>query len=120
MLTNHAYVSLKVISYLCFAVIYIFLFFSDHWRKNIPVLAVAHRVYAMDLIGYGYSDKPNPREIRENFYTFETWGEQLNTFCAEVVQSEAFFICNSIGGMPDAHMIWQLLPMLHCCYSEYI
>jgi len=74
---------------------------------------VAHRVYAIDLIGYGYSDKPNPREIRENFYTFETWGEQLNTFCAEVVQSEAFFICNSIGGMPDAQMIWHLLPKLH-------
>ncbi|EER97430.1 hypothetical protein BDA96_02G368200 [Sorghum bicolor] len=72
---------------------------SDHWRKNIPVLAVAHRVYAIDLIGYGYSDKPNPREVGENFYTFETWGEQLNTFCAEVVQSEAFFICNSIGGV---------------------
>ncbi|KAF8664234.1 hypothetical protein HU200_054775 [Digitaria exilis] len=72
---------------------------SDHWRKNIPVLAKANRVYAIDLIGYGYSDKPNPREIGENFYTFETWGEQLNKFCAEVVKSEAFFICNSIGGL---------------------
>ncbi|KAG8080012.1 hypothetical protein GUJ93_ZPchr0007g4213 [Zizania palustris] len=72
---------------------------SDHWRKNIPALAVANRVYAIDLIGYGYSDKPNPRELGESFYTFETWGEQLNTFCAEVVKSEAFFICNSIGGL---------------------
>jgi len=79
-----------------------FTFFSDHWRKNVPVLAMANRVYAIDLIGYGYSDKPNPREIGENFYTFETWGEQLNMFCAEVVKSEAFFICNSIGGMLDA------------------
>ncbi|CAL5061998.1 unnamed protein product [Urochloa decumbens] len=72
---------------------------SDHWRKNIPVLAMTNRVYAIDLIGYGYSDKPNPRDIGENFYTFETWGEQLNTFCAEVVKGEAFFICNSIGGL---------------------
>ncbi|VAH28453.1 unnamed protein product [Triticum turgidum subsp. durum] len=72
---------------------------SDHWRKNIPVLAMANRVYAIDLIGYGYSDKPNPREFEESFYTFETWGEQLNTFCAEVVKSDAFFICNSIGGL---------------------
>ena len=63
---------------------------------------MANRVYAIDLIGYGYSDKPNPRELGENFYTFETWGEQLNTFCAEVVKSEAFFICNSTGGMLDA------------------
>uniref|UniRef100_A0A0D9X0P8 AB hydrolase-1 domain-containing protein n=1 Tax=Leersia perrieri TaxID=77586 RepID=A0A0D9X0P8_9ORYZ len=72
---------------------------SDHWRKNIPVLALKNRVYAIDLIGYGYSDKPNPRELGESFYTFETWGEQLNTFCTEVVKSEAFFICNSIGGL---------------------
>ena len=35
---------------------------SDHWRKNIAALAQqGHRVYAIDLLGYGYSDKPNPR-----------------------------------------------------------
>lgn len=73
---------------------------SDHWRKNIPVLAQFHRVFAIDLIGYGYSDKPNPRELSLNsFYTFETWGSQLNDFCLEVVQDKAFFICNSIGGI---------------------
>ncbi|VVB17062.1 unnamed protein product [Arabis nemorensis] len=73
---------------------------SDHWRKNTPVLGKSHRVYSIDLIGYGYSDKPNPREFGgEPFYTFETWGEQLNDFCLEVVKDEAFFICNSIGGI---------------------
>uniref|UniRef100_A0A2P2KC25 Uncharacterized protein MANES_15G108100 n=1 Tax=Rhizophora mucronata TaxID=61149 RepID=A0A2P2KC25_RHIMU len=73
---------------------------SDHWRKNISVLAKLHRVYAIDLIGYGYSDKPNPHEFGDNsFYTFETWATQLNEFCAEVVKDKAFFICNSIGGV---------------------
>ncbi|XP_065877016.1 pheophytinase, chloroplastic isoform X2 [Euphorbia lathyris] len=73
---------------------------SDHWRKNIPVLAKSHRVYSIDLIGYGYSDKPNPREFGDNtFYTFETWGTQLNDFCVEVVKDKAYFICNSIGGL---------------------
>ncbi|KAL0403721.1 UNVERIFIED_CONTAM: putative aminoacrylate hydrolase RutD [Sesamum radiatum] len=73
---------------------------SDHWRKNLPVLAQSHRVYAIDLIGYGYSDKPNPRELQvKSFYTFETWGSQLNDFCMEIVRDEAFFICNSIGGL---------------------
>lgn len=72
---------------------------SDHWRKNTPILGKSHRVYSIDLIGYGYSDKPNPREFGgEPFYTFETWGEQLNDFCLDVVKDEAFFICNSIGG----------------------
>ena len=78
---------------------------------------MANRVYAIDLIGYGYSDKPNPRQFEESFYTFETWGEQLNTFCAEVVKSDAFFICNSIGGMSDA-----LPPQSNgiCLYSQWI
>lgn len=73
---------------------------SDHWRKNISYLAKSSRVYSIDLIGYGYSEKPNPREFKLNsFYTFETWAEQLNEFCAEVVKDKAFFICNSIGGV---------------------
>lgn len=72
---------------------------SDHWRKNVPVLARSHRVYAIDLIGYGYSDKPNPREFGDtSFYTFDTWASQIIDFCSEVVKDEAFFICNSIGG----------------------
>ncbi|XP_022886209.1 pheophytinase, chloroplastic [Olea europaea var. sylvestris] len=73
---------------------------SDHWRKNIGVLAEGHRVYSIDLIGYGYSDKPNPRELGLNsLYTFETWASQLNDFCTDVVKDQAFFICNSIGGV---------------------
>ncbi|CAN8300734.1 unnamed protein product [Cochlearia groenlandica] len=73
---------------------------SDHWRKNTPVLGKSHRVYSIDLIGYGYSDKPNPSEFGgKPFYTFETWGDQLNDFCLDVVKDEAFFICNSIGGL---------------------
>ncbi|KAK8942925.1 hypothetical protein KSP39_PZI009530 [Platanthera zijinensis] len=73
---------------------------SDHWRKNISFLAKTNRVYSIDLIGYGYSEKPNPRDFDANsFYTFETWAAQLNDFCADVVKDEAFFICNSIGGV---------------------
>ncbi|GER32668.1 alpha/beta-Hydrolases superfamily protein [Striga asiatica] len=71
---------------------------SDHWRKNLPVLAQSHRVYAIDLIGYGYSDKPNPQKLQvKSFYTFDTWASQLNDFCVEIVKDQAFFVCNSIG-----------------------
>ncbi len=31
------------------------------WDKNIPALAQKFRVYALDLLGYGQSDKPEPR-----------------------------------------------------------
>ena len=34
---------------------------SDHWRKNIRELGKSCRAYAIDLLGYGYSDKPDPR-----------------------------------------------------------
>lgn len=30
------------------------------WEKNIAALAERHRVYALDLLGYGASDKPEP------------------------------------------------------------
>lgn len=66
-----------------------------HWRKNIPVLGEACRCYAIDLIGFGGSAKPQPGKGID--YTFATWGEQLADFCREVVGSPAFLIGNSIG-----------------------
>ncbi|MEL6494033.1 MAG: alpha/beta fold hydrolase [Cyanobacteria bacterium J06623_7] len=65
-----------------------------HWRKNLPALAESCRCYAIDLIGFGGSDKPQPGVVD---YTFETWGQQLADFCREVVGSPAFLIGNSIG-----------------------
>ena len=65
-----------------------------HWRKNLPVLGKSCRCYAIDLIGFGGSAKPEPGVVD---YTFETWGEQLADFCREVVGGAAFLIGNSIG-----------------------
>lgn len=34
---------------------------ADHWRNNLPALADSGcRAYAIDLLGYGYSSKPEP------------------------------------------------------------
>lgn len=66
-----------------------------HWRKNLPVLGKSCRCYAIDLIGFGGSAKPEPNS--EIDYTFETWGEQLADFCREVVGGPAFLVGNSIG-----------------------
>ncbi len=67
----------------------------QHWRKNLPVLGQTCRCYALDLIGFGGSAKPTPKE--EIDYTFETWGQQVADFCQEVVGSPAFLVGNSIG-----------------------
>lgn len=66
-----------------------------HWRKTIAPLAQTHRVYALDLIGFGGSAKPSPGT--EIDYTFETWGQQIADFCREVVGEPAVLVGNSIG-----------------------
>nr|WP_199333667.1 alpha/beta fold hydrolase [Oculatella sp. FACHB-28] len=65
-----------------------------HWRKNIPVLAAAgYRVFALDLLGFGGSEKP-PLD-----YNLELWKELLKDFWTEQVQQPAVFAGNSIGGL---------------------
>ncbi|MEL4894137.1 alpha/beta fold hydrolase [Crocosphaera sp. Alani8] len=66
-----------------------------HWRKNLPVLGKTSRCYALDLIGFGGSAKPTPKQ--EIDYTFETWGQQVVDFCREVIGGPAILIGNSIG-----------------------
>ena len=71
--------------------------FGASWgkkKKNLPVLGESCRCYAIDLIGFGGSAKPQPGIVD---YTFETWGQQLADFCREVVGGPAFLIGNSIG-----------------------
>lgn len=67
---------------------------SLHWRKNIPILAAQHQVYAIDLLGFGGSAKPSPKAIS---YTFETWATLVLDFCREVIGAPAVLIGNSIG-----------------------
>lgn len=65
-----------------------------HWRKNIPVLAEAgYRVFALDLLGFGASDKPTLD------YTVELWQQQLKDFWEAHIQEPTVFVGNSIGGL---------------------
>jgi pimeloyl-ACP methyl ester carboxylesterase len=74
---------------------------ADHWRKNLPELGLTCRAYAIDLLGYGYSSKPDPRAFGEPnaLYNFENWGLQLRDFVAQVVGEPAVLSCNSVGGL---------------------
>ncbi|MEM9136016.1 MAG: alpha/beta fold hydrolase, partial [Cyanobacteria bacterium P01_F01_bin.42] len=67
---------------------------SDHWRKNLAELGRSHRVFALDLVGFGFSDKPSPETFS---YTFENWADQILAFIDTVVGAPAHLVGNSIG-----------------------
>ncbi|CAN1210744.1 alpha/beta fold hydrolase [Tumidithrix helvetica PCC 7403] len=65
-----------------------------HWRKNIPVLAAAgYQVYAIDLLGFGNSDKPALD------YSLDLWQQLLKDFWQAHIQTPTIFIGNSIGAL---------------------
>jgi len=65
-----------------------------HWRQNIPVLAEGgFRVFALDLLGFGGSDKPPLN------YSLQLWSDLIKDFHASHIQSPAIFVGNSIGAL---------------------
>lgn len=46
----------------------------EHWDLNIPTVEENYRIYAMDLIGFGQSEKPNIR------YRLELFAAQIEAF----------------------------------------
>lgn len=72
---------------------------SYHWRYNIPILAQKYNVYALDLLGFGWSDKP----IMD--YDASVWRDQVVDFANEVIfvnngkeKKQIAIAGNSLGG----------------------
>eukprot|EP00891_Asterochloris_glomerata_P008165 jgi/Astpho2/8165/e_gw1.00120.97.1_t len=63
-----------------------------HWRYNIPELAKRHRVFAVDLLGFGWSTKALVD------YQYGIWSDQLAAFIQEVIGEPAAVAGNSLGG----------------------
>ncbi|KAL4366699.1 hypothetical protein GQ457_05G012810 [Hibiscus cannabinus] len=63
-----------------------------HWRYNIPELAKSYKVYAVDLLGFGWSEKA----IIE--YDAMIWRDQVVDFLKEIVKEPAVLVGNSLGG----------------------
>jgi pimeloyl-ACP methyl ester carboxylesterase len=74
---------------------------ADQFRKNCPVFAKAgYDSYAIDLLGYGYSDKPSPKPYPVNsIYNFENWADQVLQFINQIVRKPVILVCNSVGGV---------------------
>ena len=67
-----------------------------HWRGNIPILAEEHTVYAIDLLGFGESEKPPTR------YSIYLWVEQVFQFWRKFIGVPMVIIGNSIGSLVAA------------------
>lgn len=64
------------------------------WRYNIPALGKSHRVFAIDLIGFGNSDKP-----LIDYGGGKVFAEQISAFIETFVGPEGAYVArNSMGG----------------------
>lgn len=65
---------------------------KEHWDATFPALASKYRVYAIDQLGFGRSDKP----LIE--YTIATWVDFLQGFMKSQNIPRATVVGNSVGG----------------------
>jgi pimeloyl-ACP methyl ester carboxylesterase len=86
-----------------------------HWRHNLPALAPHARVLALDLLGFGASDKPRSQLAQEPpqsgavRYCFDLWGRLVADVVQQLLLSEPVvsgasaprihLVGNSIGAM---------------------
>lgn len=64
-----------------------------HWRGNYKTLAEHHHVYALDLLGFGNSEKP------PSFYGISVWVEQVFDFWQTFIRQPIVIVGNSIGAL---------------------
>lgn len=67
---------------------------AGHFAKLIPYLVDKYRVYAVDLLGFGASDKPEAVN-----YGPDLWAELLCDFAKEFAEEGAILVGNSIGSL---------------------
>lgn len=65
---------------------------TNHWKKNIAGLQNNFEVWAIDLLGFGQSDKAKAN------YGGKFWSEQIADFIDQVIGRPAVLAGNSIGG----------------------
>ena len=65
---------------------------TDHWRKNIQGLKTEFEVWAIDLLGFGRSAKPDLS------YSGLLWRDQIHDFITEVMGRSPVIAGNSLGG----------------------
>lgn len=71
----------------------------NHWRKTVHALLETNKfhVYAIDLLGFGASDKPSPATVS---YCLELWRDLVSDFVSDFEKGKKWnFVGNSIGSL---------------------
>ncbi len=68
------------------------------WRSLIPLLSDKYTVYALDLLGFGLSDKPS-----DNSYDMRSQANLLLAFLEELELDSAILVGHSMGGVVVAY-----------------
>lgn len=64
----------------------------EHWRHNLHFFAAHRQVFAIDLLGFGESEKPNAP------YGLPLWAEQIRFFLQHQKLEKVVLIGHSMGG----------------------
>ena len=64
-----------------------------HWRQNLSVLGEHHTVYALDMLGFGASQKAPVS------YQVDLWVEQVYDFWRTLIRHPVVLVGNSIGSL---------------------
>lgn len=72
---------------------------SFMWRRNFDALATDFHVYALDLLGFGLSDKP-----AHAYYSTELYVELIADFIRQVIGQPAHTVASSLGAAYCAHV----------------
>jgi haloalkane dehalogenase len=64
-----------------------------HWRHNLEVLGEHHTVYALDMLGFGASQKA------QIDYKIDLWVEQVYDFWRTFIREPVVLVGNSIGSL---------------------
>ncbi len=73
----------------------------EHWDENIPKFTGEYHTVAIDLLGFGQSEKPNVR------YRLSLFAEQIRAFLTYREISEVIIIGHSMGGASGLYFAHQ-------------
>lgn len=68
-----------------------------NWRLVLPRLATQRRVVAPDMLGFGYTDRPQPGD-QSGVYTMDAWVQQAVDLLDALDIAQADLVGNSFGG----------------------